>query len=205
VLTRDVEHVQTFGTPEEGSLPWTLVRGLNPRDPSTLHFRMEPFCPILSVVELDAAEPDAFLDAATGFCNETLWGTLSAMIFASPRQLSDASVAAELETAVQKLRYGVVAINQWSGVAYALGCTPWGGHPSTTLDDIESGRGWVHNSLMLEDIEKCVLQGPLESPFRPPWSPLHRTAHTVGRRLCAFEASPGLWRLSKLGVTALRG
>lgn len=205
VLTREVSRVQTFGTASEGSLPWAIVQGLDAADRSTLHFRMEPFCSILSVVELDAAEADGFLSAATDFCNDTLWGTLSANLFVHPKQISDSTLASQLEASVQRLRYGVVAINQWSGVAYALGTTPWGGHPSTTLDDIESGRGWVHNSLMLEDIEKCVLRGPLDSPLRVPWSPLHRTAHETGRRMCQFEANPNLFRLGKLGARALRG
>ncbi len=205
VLTRDVGHVQAFGRPGEGELPWTLIRGLNPADKSSVHFRMEPFCSILSVVELDETEPGAFLLAATTFCNDTLWGTLTAMLFVPPARLDDEGFEYEVETAVRQLGYGVVAINQWSGVAYAAGSTPWGGHPSATLRDIQSGRGWVHNTCMLEGIEKCVVRGPLTSPFRPVWSPLHRTCHLVGRELCAFEADPDLWRLSKLGYQALRG
>ena len=106
---------------------------------------------------------------------------------------------------MRQLRYGAVGINQWSAVAYPLGATPWGSHPSTTLADIQSGQGWVHNSCMLENIEKCVVRGPLTSPFRPLWSPLHRTCNVVGRELCAFEAEPDAWRLSKLGFHALRG
>ncbi len=205
VLTREVAKVQTFGEGPEGSLPWTLVRGLDERNPSTLHFRMEPFCSILSVVELDESDPGAFLERATRFCNDNLWGTLNAMLFVAPSHLKDSSVAADVETAVRGLRYGVVAINQWSAVAYSLGSAPWGGYPSSTLLDIQSGSGWAHNSLMLENIEKCVVVGPLLSPLRPLWSPLHKTCHTAGRRLCEFEAEPDVWRLSKLGVSALRG
>jgi hypothetical protein len=205
VLTRDVEHVQTFGRAGQGELPWTLVRGLDPADPSVLHFRMEPFCCILSVVELGESEPGAFLRQATAFCNDTLWGTLNAMLFVPPARLDDPGFNLELELNVRKLRYGVVAINQWSAIGYAVGTTPWGGHPSATLADIQSGQGWVHNSCMLEGIEKCVIRGPLTSPFRPLWSPLHRTSHLVGRELCAFEAEPDAWRLSKLGFHALRG
>ncbi|HWO07839.1 MAG TPA: aldehyde dehydrogenase family protein [Polyangiaceae bacterium] len=205
VLTRDVADVRTFGDGVEGSLPWTIVRGLDERDKNTLHFRMEPFCSILSVVELAESDPGAFLDRATSFCNDTLWGTLNAMLFVHPRQLKDSALAAEVETAVRRLRYGAVAINQWSAVAYSLGSTPWGGHPSSSLLDVQSGRGWAHNALMFEGVEKTVLSGPIVSPFRPLWSPLHKTLDVAGRRLCAFEADPDPWRLSKLGVSALRG
>jgi aldehyde dehydrogenase (NAD(P)+) len=209
VLTREAEktaeRVQTFGPAAEGTLPWTLIRGLNAQDRSALHFRMEPFCCILNTVELDEADPLAFLRQATSFCNETLWGTLNAVLFVPPARLDDPSFNQELESNVRRLRYGVVGINQWSAVAYAVATTPWGGHPSATLADIQSGLGWAHNSCMLEGIEKCVVRGPLTSPFRPLWSPLHRTCNLVGRELCAFEADPDVWRLSKLGFQALRG
>jgi aldehyde dehydrogenase (NAD(P)+) len=209
VLTRGAENsaerVQTFGAAGEGALPWTLIRGLDAKNSSALHFRMEPFCSILSSVELDETEPLAFLRQAASFCNDTLWGTLNAVLFVPPARLDDPSFNLELESTVRRLRYGVVGINQWSAVAYAVGTTPWGGHPSTTLADIQSGQGWVHNSCMLEGIEKCVVRGPLTSPFRPLWSPLHRTCNLVGRELCSFEAEPDVWRLSKLGFHALRG
>jgi acyl-CoA reductase-like NAD-dependent aldehyde dehydrogenase len=205
VLTREAANVQTFGQGPEGSLPWTIIRGLDERDPDTLHFRMEPFCSILSVVELGESEPGAFLDRATTFCNDRLWGTLNAMLFVHPSLLKDTAFAGEVETATRRLRYGAVGINQWSAVAYALGSTPWGGHPSSTLADVQSGRGWAHNTSMLEGIEKCVVYGPLVSPLRPFWSPLHKTCHTAGRHLSAFEAEPDVWRLSKLGVSALFG
>lgn len=204
-LTREVEQVQTFGRAGAGELPWTLIRGLDPNDRSTLHFRMEPFCCITSVVELEETEPSAFLRQATAFCNDTLWGTLNAVLFVPPARLDDPSFNLDLESSVRRLRYGVVGINQWSAVGYAVGTAPWGGHPSSTLGDIQSGQGWVHNSYMLEGIEKCVVRGPLTSPFRPVWSPLHRTCDLVGRELCAFEAEPDVWRLSKLGFHALRG
>jgi hypothetical protein len=204
VLTRDMPDVQVFGTAREGHLPWTLIRGLDASQTNDVHFKMEPFCSILNVVEIDAVDPGDFLSRATDFCNETLWGTLNAMLFVPTAELSNPERSAQIEAAIQRLRYGVVAINHWSGVAYALGSTPWGGHPSTTLADIQSGQGWVHNSLMVEGIEKCVLWGPIVPAFKPLWSPLHRTSHIVGQRFCAFEAEPDLWRLSQLGVSALR-
>ncbi len=50
---------------------------------------------------------------------------------------------------IAELRYGTVAINCWSGVAFLL-ALPVGAFPGHTLDDIQSGRGKVHNSFMLE-------------------------------------------------------
>lgn len=202
-LTLKADAVTPIGNAQEGQLPWTLIAGLDANDPNTLQFRMEPFCSILSVVELSENDPAQFLSDACDFCNDKLWGTLGAMLFVHPSQLNDDAFSTEVEAAVRKLRYGCVAINQWTGVAYAMGSAPWGGHPSSTLTDIQSGQGWVHNTLMLEGIEKCVVRGPLGGPLRPPWSPLHRKAHILGRRLAELETQPSAWRLSKLGLGAV--
>ena len=69
---------------------------------------------------------------------DVLWGTLSAMLFVHPKQLADTSLAGEVEAGIRRLRYGAIAINQWSAIAYALCAPPWGGHPSSTLADIQS-------------------------------------------------------------------
>jgi aldehyde dehydrogenase (NAD(P)+) len=127
------------------------------------------------------------------------------MLFVHPSHLKDVEVSNEIERSVRELRYGAIGINQWAAIAYAIGNTPWGGYPSSTLDNIQSGRGWVHNTLMLEEVEKVVVSGPLESPFRPLWSPLHRSLHHLGRALCDFEADPSAWHLSRLGLAAVRG
>jgi aldehyde dehydrogenase (NAD(P)+) len=203
-LTSGGVTVKTFGRPKDDELPWTLVTGLDPRDPSTPHFTTEPFCSLLSVVELEGQDASAFLRSATDFCNETLWGTLNAMLFAHPSQLRDSELSNEIERAVRELRYGSVGVNQWSAVAYALASTPWGAYPGSTLENIQSGIGWVHNTYMLEDIDKCVVSGPLDGPFRPLWSPLHRTGHKLGPALCEFEANPKPWHLSRLGLNAFR-
>ena len=84
---------------------------------------------------------------------------------------------------LQKLRYGTVCINHWPALGFAFGTTPWGGHPSATLEDIQSGRGWVHNTFMLEDIEKCVIRGPLVVKPKPTWFAGHKTAAEIGRKL----------------------
>ena len=59
----------------------------------------------------------------------------------------------KLERAVVDLRYGTVAFNHWPALGYAFGTTPWGGHQSATLRDIQSGLGWVHNPFMLAGID----------------------------------------------------
>jgi hypothetical protein len=93
----------------------------------------------------------------------------------------------------------------WPALAYALCSTPWGGHPSATLADIQSGLGWVHNTVMLEDIEKCVLRAPLKPMPKQVYFPTHKAVHQLGQRLVEFEAAPSWLKVPGLALAALRG
>jgi aldehyde dehydrogenase (NAD(P)+) len=166
---------------------------------------MEPWCSIISETTVGSADPIKFLEAAVKFCNDKVWGTLSATIIVHPATLKDPEFAKALDKAVQELRYGTVAINHWPALGFAFGSTPWGGHPSSTLEDIQSGRGWVHNTFMLEDIEKCVIRGPLVVKPKPTWFANHKTASEIGRRLVKLEAAPSWLKLPGLIWNALRG
>ena len=58
---------------------------------------------------------------------------------------------------------------------------------------------------MLEDIEKCVIRGPLVVKPKPPWFANHKTAAEIGRRLVKMEAAPSFFKLPGLIMKALRG
>jgi hypothetical protein len=62
---------------------------------------------------------------------------------------------------------------------YAMMSPPWGGFPGSTLADPQSGIGWVHNTFLLDGIEKSVLEGPLTVFPKPPWFPGHAGAERV--------------------------
>jgi aldehyde dehydrogenase (NAD(P)+) len=119
--------------------------------------------------------------------------------------MKDPKFADALDRAIQKLRYGTVCINHWPALGFAFGTTPWGGHPSATLENIQSGKGWVHNTFMLEDIEKCVIRGPLVVKPKPTWFANHKTAAEIGRKLVRMEAQPSFFKLPGLIMQALRG
>ncbi|HEX7453006.1 MAG TPA: aldehyde dehydrogenase family protein, partial [Polyangiaceae bacterium] len=172
-LTRDAEHVTRIGDARADQLPWTLITDLDPQS-NAQQFTVEPFCSILSEVSVGSADPVEFMASATEFANERLWGTLNAMLYVSPSTERDATLSAALDRSIARLRYGTVAVNQWPASAYALATSPWGGHPSATLADVQSGLGWVHNSLMLERIEKTVQRGPLRAFPAPAYFPGHR-------------------------------
>lgn len=196
---------ERFGHPAEGELAWTLIAGLDPAAEEEIAYQTEAFCGLMAETALPEAGPVAFLDAATRFCNERLWGTLAATIIVHPKSLREPAVAAALERAIAGLRYGTVVVNHFPGLAYALTVTPWGGAPGQPASDIQSGRGVVHNTLLLDHPEKTVVRGPFRPFPKPPWWLGHRRALEVARGLVDLEAEPSLWKLARVVRAGLRG
>jgi aldehyde dehydrogenase (NAD(P)+) len=188
----------------EGQLPWTLLTGLTPESDAT-SFQLEPFCPLLSVVGLDEGDPVAFLAQATRFLNEKVWGTLNAMLFVPSALEGEPAVEAALERAIDQLRYGTVAVNYWPAIGYGTGTPPWGGHPSATLQDAQSGIGFVHNALMLEQVQKVVLRGPLRNFPKQFYYPSHRHVEGLARGLFEYESTGSLVPLLRTGMHGMRG
>lgn len=188
----------------EGQLPWTLLLGLTPgsRAPS---FSTEPFCPLISVVEIDEPDPEEFLDLATRFLNEEVWGTLNVMLFVPSGLEGEETVETALSRTIDDLRYGTVAVNYWPAIGYGTGTPPWGGHPSATLQDAQSGIGFVHNALMLERISKAVLRGPLRSFPKQFYYPSHKRLDAIARGLFDFESTGNVLPLLRTGVSGAAG
>ncbi|HEX9242585.1 MAG TPA: aldehyde dehydrogenase family protein [Anaeromyxobacter sp.] len=191
-------------TGAEGTAPWTLVTGLDPAVADRA-FTTEFFCPALVETEVGSDDPVEFLDAAVAFANERVWGTLGAAILAPAPVVSDPVTGAAVRRAVRRLHYGTVAVNCFTGYGYALASMPWGGFPGQPLDDVKSGRGFVHNSRMLEGVEKSVIWHPATHPLKPPYFPSHRTTHRMGPPLVRLEARRDLLALGPLVAAALRG
>jgi acyl-CoA reductase-like NAD-dependent aldehyde dehydrogenase len=189
---------QRFGAAGRDRLQWALVRGVDAGDASEPLFRTEPFCGILSETSVGSTDPVEFFDAATRFMNDRLWGTLNATVIVPDSLERDATVGAALDRAVVALRYGTVAINHWPALAYAFGTMPWGGHPSATLKDIQSGLGWVHNTYMLDGMDKTVVRGPLVVKPHPLWFYDNTKALAALPLVADMEASPSWWKLPRL-------
>ncbi|WP_375425759.1 aldehyde dehydrogenase family protein [uncultured Friedmanniella sp.] len=190
--------VRPLGAPAAGELPWGVIRGLDATATDDPLFVTEPFCSLLSETSVAGPDPVDFLAAATTFANDTLWGTLSAAIIVPPELERDPTVAQALDRSVTDLRYGNVAINHWPALNYALVSLPWGGHPSSTLQDVQSGLGWVHNSGMLGGLDKAVLRGGIRVRPTPPWFADHPSAGRAGADLVGLEADPSWARLPGL-------
>jgi hypothetical protein len=204
LYSRNRASIRQFGDETAELLPWTLVRDLDAADASEPAFGSESFCPILFETQVGSADPVEFMDKAVTFANERLWGTLSAGLVVHPRTMKDPVLAGSVERAIAGLRYGAVCVNAWSGYLFAFVTPPWGAHPSSTLDNIQSGTGWVHNTPMLEQVEKAVLRHPVTAMPKPTYFPSHRSAHKLMPRMTALEENASWTKVPGVLAAALR-
>jgi len=178
-------------------------------------FQEEYFAPVYAVTRLADDDPAGFLRRACEFVDAEVAGTLGVNLIVHPRTMRD--LGPVLDEAVAGLRYGTVAVNAWTAMGFQLARAAWGAFPGHTLDDIQSGRGFVHNALMLDRPQKTVIHGPFR-PFprsllggrptmspRPPWFVTNRTAHVTGERLTRYAVDGRLRHLPGVFASALRG
>ena len=198
-----------------GAVARTLVAGLDARDPGESCFNEEIFGPVLAQTSLPGRTPAEFLGNAVRFANDRLSGTLGATLLVHPNTAR--ALGPALECAVADLRYGAVGVNLWNAAAFLLVESPWGAYPGHPLEDIQSGSGYVHNTFLLEGVEKTVVRGPFH-PFprglahgslallpKPPWFVTNRTARTTARRFTYCACSPGFRHLPGIFASALFG
>jgi hypothetical protein len=193
---------------EQGCLPWCLIDSANPES-HPLHFSEESFAPLCAEMTIESHLINEFLQKATEFCNDRLPGSLCASITVP----SGGALVLDryLNTCISQLRYGCVCINQWSGLAYSLLTPGWGGNPLSgrsygrsgdgqassaggALHDkkVGSGDGFVHNTFLLDRLEKTVLRGPLIDSIKPVWFPEHRYPLELATALFNYYAQDSL-------------
>jgi hypothetical protein len=193
---------ELLGVRAEGYVPPALLMGVDAGEDHPA-FGEESFCSVSAITVLEGDDPSDFLARAVDFCNERLSGTLNATVLVDPA--TAASIRPSLDAAVTDLRYGAVGVNIWGGAAFGLGTTPWGGFPGQPLNDIQSGRGFVHNARLIDRPQKTVIRTPFRMMPKPPWFITHRTAHRVFPKAAALEADPSLARVPGVVLAALLG
>jgi acyl-CoA reductase-like NAD-dependent aldehyde dehydrogenase len=183
---------ERYGPTGERDVPFTFIPDLDATRADDIAFTTEAFCAVFGEVPLDAPRSvPEFLDRAVDFCNERLWGTLSASIIVHPRTLNDPEAREAVERAIDRLHYGSVVVNHWSAAPYAMVTPPWGGAPGATPGDIQSGNGFVHNTFLLEDVAKTVVRGPFHPAVRPLWFHTHRALNRLLPRTAPLLARLG--------------
>lgn len=167
------------GAPADGTLPCVMVTGCDARHERRL-FEREWFVPVACEALLDADDMAGFLNAALAF-SHGLPGSLCASVTRPP--VLAGTDRRHLDDFLDHLAFGVVAVDTWSALAYAVGIVPWGGFPGGTLADPRSGIGFVHDPLLLPLVHNSVVTAPPWSPLRPAWVPWHRSAARLARGL----------------------
>ena len=210
-------NVTNIGKPQSGELPWTFITDLNPDDLDEPLFTEESFCSIITSVQLGSVDPVEFLQAATEFANNKLWGTLNATLIVHPKTLKAANSNAAFEQAICQLKYGAITVNTFIGLLFCTGAAPWGAYggayggayPSSTSkniqSNIQSGSGFVHNTSMLEGIEKAVLRAPLFVFPKPAWLASHKKARITTQKLVAMEENASWGKVPGIVMAAMQG
>ena len=188
--------------PSDGMCPWVLHENTQP-DQSPELFQEESFVCVATESPLAAESEEQFLKAAADFSNNQLYGTLCANVTV-PGGFQKRHPA-PWQSLLNELKYGAIAVNQWVGLTYALMSLPWGGYPGATLDNAQSGIGWVHNTYMLGNIEKSILTGPLTMLPKPIWFANHGRPVPIARALQRLYLEPGIMNLVRLTPHVLRG
>ena len=187
----------------EGALPIGLIVDIDPSDHEHLCFNEEAFCAMTATTCLEASDARSFLRVATQFANEVLWGTLNATMIIDPRTQKTFKQA--FDKAITELKYGSVCVNHWPALSYGLGTTTWGAYPGHARNDIQSGTGVVHNTYLLEDVEKTVIYGPFLVWPKPPWFVTHKRSKEIAEVLVETSTEVKPKALLKLFYHALRG
>ena len=203
-----VQHpdAEQIGVASNQQLPWTLIADVDANNEDDICFTTEAFCGLFAETALDAPDAATFLDKAVMFANDTLWGTLNATILVSPSSLKDARIADATERAIATLRYGTIGVNYWAGIGYALGTTTWGAFPGHSLDDIQSGTGVVHNTLMFDRPQKSVIRAPFRITPTPIWFVTQgKKADKVFPLIVDLEVSPSPLKLPAILWAAIIG
>lgn len=200
-------------TVARGSAPAAVINSASDGD----WFREnEVFAPAMSTHEMAAPDAETYLKAAIDYANDQLHGTLGANILIHPKTIRRIGKK-RFEEIIAELRYGTIAINAWTGLAFLATACPWGAFPGHTAKDVQSGIGTVHNTFMLENTERTVVQAPWR-PFprglfsgqltllpRPPWFITNRRQHKIGMLLTRFQYKPSWFKLPRIFLNALSG
>ena len=202
----DLWQQATGQPPAEGCLRPTLRTGVD-RAAEPHWFAREWFVPVAVEMAVEADSMEDFCVAASQFTHE-LPGTLAASV-----TLPDGMAThdrARVELMIEHLRYGVVAVNAWSALGYAVGNVPWGGFPGGTIEKPESGIGFVHNPQQLPLVHNSIVRGPLTVWPTPPWFPWHGKRARLARGVADLYGavacgSKGYWQLAKMLPDVLGG
>ena len=153
--------------------------------------------------ELPYSTYENFCSKAVDYVNNELWGNLGVtVLIKNHKKKTNQDI---LNTYIEELKYGTVAINEWSALGFVIPTLPWGGYPGNKDNDIQSGQGYVHNALLFESPQKGIVYSRFRlSPLiDPPWFVTNKKAHRIFKHLTYYQASKSKINLIKLIFSTL--
>ena len=153
--------------------------------------------------ELSFSSYEDFAVKAIDYVNNELWGNLGVTVLI--KNFKKGTNKLILKNYVDDLKYGTVAINEWSALGFVIPSLPWGGYPGNRDNDIQSGQGYVHNSNLFESPQKGIVYSKFRiSPLiDPPWFITNRNAHRIFKHLTYYQATKSKINLIKLIFSTL--
>tara|TARA_Y100000816_G_scaffold287798_1_gene271191 strand:+ start:118 stop:1671 length:1554 start_codon:yes stop_codon:yes gene_type:complete len=148
--------------------------------------------------EIHYASYEEYCKSAINYVNNELWGNLGVtVLLKNHKKKTNKKI---LDTYVENLKYGTVAINEWSALGFVIPTLPWGGYPGNKDNDIQSGQGYVHNSLLFESPQKGIVYSKFRlSPLiDPPWFVTNKRSHRIFKNLTYYQATKSKLNLIKL-------
>ena len=153
--------------------------------------------------KIESTDNDDYVQKVVDYCNDTLWGNLGATVLF--KKYKSKKNKKNINYYIDNLRYGTVAINEWSAIGFIIPTLPWGGYPGNTDNNIQSGQDFVHNSLFFES----PLNGIVYSKFRmsniidPLWFVTNKKGKKVFKNLTYFQIDKSITNFIKLAVSAV--
>jgi len=144
-----------------------------------------------------------FCTNSVNYVNNELWGNLGVSVLIKNYKKKKNEII--LNSYVENLKYGTVAINEWSALGFVIPSLPWGGYPGNKDNDIQSGQGYVHNSFLFESPQKGIIYSKfrLSRLIDPPWFVTNKKAHRIFKNLTYYQATNSKINLIKLIFSTL--
>ena len=153
--------------------------------------------------KINANNDNDYVKKVVDYCNDTLWGNLGATVLF--KKYKSKKNKEFINYYINNLKYGTVAINEWSAIGFIIPTLPWGGYPGNKDNNIQSGQDFVHNSLFFES----PLNGIVYSKFRmsniidPLWFVTNKKGKKVFKNLTYFQIDKTFYNFIKLSFSAL--
>jgi len=137
------------------------------------------------------------------YCNDTLWGNLGATVLI--KKYNNKKNKSITNMYVNNLKYGTVAINEWSAIGFIIPALPWGGYPGNKDNDIQSGKDFVHNSLFFESVQNGIVYSKfrMSNIIDPLWFVTNKKGKKVFKNLTYFQIDKSFSNFIKLAFSAV--